>query len=152
MDEILLNNVEKALEICMSEVFNCEECPYQKYQTEGKVPCGTQLGRDTMQVLSALKNELQLLESRVAFHYKGVLPPCNIGDKVYRLDKRSKSINEAVVVAIYLTEDKKYYSKSHAILQYDLLRGRMRVNFSEFGRTVFLTREEAEANLKEGSN
>ena len=75
--------------------------------------------------------------------------PCKVGDKVYRLNYLCSAVNEATVKAIYYTEDKKYYPKSHIIIQYGLARGRVRVNFNDFGKTVFLTKEEAEAKLKE---
>ena len=77
--------------------------------------------------------------------------PCKIGDKVYRLNYLCTAINEATVKAIYYTEDKKYYPKSHLVVQYDLARGRVRINFSEIGRTLFFTREEAEKALKGGA-
>ena len=74
--------------------------------------------------------------------------PCKIGDKVYRLNYLCTAIDEATVKAIYYTEDKKYYPKSHLVVQYDLARGRVRINFSEIGRTLFFIREEAEKALK----
>ncbi len=74
--------------------------------------------------------------------------PCKIGDRIYRLNRLCTAVTEATVKAIYYTEDKKDYPKSHLVIQYDLARGRVRVNFSEFGKTVFLTREEAEARIK----
>ena len=77
--------------------------------------------------------------------------PCKIGDRIYRLNSLCSNVNEATVKAIYFTEDKRYFPKSHVIIQYDLARGRLRVNFSEFGKTVFLTREEAEAKMKGGA-
>ena len=80
--------------------------------------------------------------------------PCKIGDRIYRLNRLCSAVNEATVEAIYFTEDKKYYPKSHIIIQYDLARGRVRFNFSEFGKTVFLSREEAEnalAKMKGGA-
>lgn len=77
-----------------------------------------------------------------------IVLPCKVGDTVYRLNSICSCVNEATVKAVYYTEDKKYYPKSHIIIQYDLHRGRTRVNFCEFGKTVFLTREEAEKALK----
>lgn len=77
-----------------------------------------------------------------------IVPPCKVGDTVYRLNSICSCVNEATVKAVYWTEDKKHYPKSHIIIQYDLHRGRTRVNFCEFGKTVFLTREEAEKALK----
>lgn len=77
-----------------------------------------------------------------------VLLPCKVGDKIYRLNSICSSVDEVTVKAIYFSEDKKYYPKSHLIIQYDFIRNRIRVNFSEIGKTVFLTREEAEAKLK----
>lgn len=73
--------------------------------------------------------------------------PCKVGDRIYRLNRLNTAFTEAIVKAIYITHDKKYYPKPHIIIQYDLQRGRLRVNFSEFGNTVFLTREEAKNAL-----
>ena len=79
--------------------------------------------------------------------------PCKVGDRIYRLNRLFTDVTEATVKAIYFTEDKKYYPKPHIIIQYDLSRGRLRANFSEFGKTVFFSREEAEeaiAKMKGG--
>ena len=78
-----------------------------------------------------------------------IVPPCKVGDVLYRLNRLCSAINEATVKAIYISDDKKYFPKSHIIVQYGSARGRVRVNFSELGKTVFLTREEAEKALAE---
>ena len=77
-----------------------------------------------------------------------IVPPCKVGDTVYIINRIYSGFRKAEVRAIYYTEDKKYYPKPHIIVQYDLARGRARVNFTDFGKTVFLTREEAEQKLQ----
>ena len=82
-----------------------------------------------------------------------IVPPCKVGDRIYTIHPLNYFACEAVVKAIYFTEDKKYYPKPHLIIQYDMHRGRSRVNFTEIGKTAFFTREEAEKALggKKGS-
>jgi hypothetical protein len=80
-----------------------------------------------------------------------IVPPCKVGDAVYKVHYPLKSICEYTVKAIYFTEDKKYYPKPHIIVHHEFSRGRLRLNFTEIGKTVFLTREEAEKALAERS-
>lgn len=72
---------------------------------------------------------------------QGRLPklPCKVGDTVYYINPNENTINELVV-----------YSFDIRPLQHfacDYMGARL--NFNQFGKTVFLTREEAEAKLKE---
>jgi hypothetical protein len=80
-----------------------------------------------------------------------IVPPCKVGQTVYKVHYPLKSICEYTVKAIYFTEDKKYYPKPHIIVHHEFSRGRLRLNFTEIGKTVFLTREEAEKALAERS-
>lgn len=80
-----------------------------------------------------------------------IVPPCKVGETVYKVHYPLKSICEYTVKAIYFTEDKKYYPKPHIIVHHEFSRGRLRLNFTEIGKTVFLTREEAEKALAERS-
>ena len=72
---------------------------------------------------------------------QGRLPklPCKVGDTVYYINPNENTINELVV-----------YSFDIRPLQHfacDYMGARL--NFNQFGKTVFLTREEAETKLKE---
>ena len=88
-----------------------------------------------------------------------ILPPCKVGDTVYRVTKLFN--NETVIVegeafefAITherATKDKYrfyFWAKGEEFIrrQYSIW-----CDFADFGKTVFLTREEAEAALKERS-
>lgn len=70
---------------------------------------------------------------------QGRLPklPCKVGDTVYYINPNENTINELVV-----------YSFDIRPLQHfacDYMGARL--NFNQFGKTVFLTREEAEAAM-----
>ena len=65
--------------------------------------------------------------------------PCKVGDTVYYINPNENTTNELVV-----------YSFAIRPLQHfacDYMGARL--NFNQFGKTVFLTKEEAEAKLKE---
>jgi hypothetical protein len=84
-----------------------------------------------------------------------IVPPCKVGDKVYRIwsvGKHGKSVAEFVVTNVsqimentwvirYQKQAKSLYS-TPTIYQCD---------FNDIGKTVFLTREEAEKALAERS-
>ena len=80
--------------------------------------------------------------------------PCAVGQTVYRMNIFNSAYREATVVAIYYTEDKKYYPKPHILVQHPDTRGRIRIDFREIGKTVFLDRASAEAKVRkmEGDN
>ncbi len=80
---------------------------------------------------------------------EGVLvPPCKVGGTVYRMNIFNTAYREAIVEAIYYTEDKKYYPKPHILVRHPDTKGRIRIDFREIGKTVFLTREKAEKALE----
>ena len=82
----------------------------------------------------------------------GVLAlPVKIGQTIYRMNIYNDAYREATVVAIYYAEDKKYHPKPHILVHHGDERGRLRINFSDIGKTVFLTKEEAERALAERS-
>ena len=73
-----------------------------------------------------------------------IVPPCKVGDTVYLFYPVRKGIYEAFVDEISL------YKKSNFIVARDLyFNRRQTVFFEQFGKTVFLTKEEAENALKE---
>ena len=72
-----------------------------------------------------------------------IVPPCKVGDKVYRISTRSgariKYIQETTVSRVAIdTEGTWIFCTCNPIAK------------TVFGKTVFLTREEAEAKLKGG--
>ena len=69
-----------------------------------------------------------------------VVPPCKVGDAVYRIYTRSW-IGEDVVREVVVSENGVFYVDD---------KGRM-TSCGKFGKTVFLTREEAEKALKGGA-
>ena len=73
-----------------------------------------------------------------------IVPPCKVGDMVYLFYPVRKGIYEAFVDEISLSK------KSNFIVTRDLyFNRRQAVFFEQFGKTVFLTKEEAENALKE---
>ena len=83
----------------------------------------------------------------------GVLAlPVKIGQTIYRMNIYNDAYREATVVAIYYAEDKKYHPKPHILVHHGNERGRLRINFSDFGKTVFLTKEQAEKALERSGN
>jgi len=81
-----------------------------------------------------------------------IVPPCKVGQTVYKVvnDKRVKKPYECKVVGIWYVEDENAIDVH--LIRY--VNGKFdcsfSVQFKEFGKTVFLTKEEAEAKLKEG--
>lgn len=65
-----------------------------------------------------------------------VVPPCKVGDKVYWYNMGGNICEAEVVLVGFVAKTKGF--------EYD-------IDFNEIGKTVFLTREEAEAKLKEGA-
>ena len=80
--------------------------------------------------------------------------PCKIGDKVYRIDKgnfysnRKPFIQELTVTEISWKKEK-YGDKD---LGFAIIADGIRYKFSSIGKSVFLTREEAEAKMDGGKN
>lgn len=73
-----------------------------------------------------------------------ICPPCKVGAIVYLFYPVRKGIYEAVVDEICLME------KSNFIVTRDLyFNRRQSIFFEQIGKTVFLTKEEAEEKLKE---
>ncbi len=75
-----------------------------------------------------------------------IVPPCKVGQIVYLFYPVRKGIYEAVVDEICLTR------KSNFIVTRDLyFNRRQSIFFEQIGKTVFLTKEEAEKALAERS-
>ena len=67
-----------------------------------------------------------------------IVPPCKVGDKLYIVADVSKAIVESVVMGVWIIEDSISILTIHGVIIND-----------SFGKTVFLTKEEAEEKLKE---
>lgn len=66
-----------------------------------------------------------------------IVPPCKVGDKIYWYNMGGEIVEADVRKIMYAVRH------PHGF-EYD-------IGFEDFGKTVFLTREEAEAKLKERS-
>lgn len=65
--------------------------------------------------------------------------PCKVGDTVYYINPDKNTINELVVYGFDIRPLQRFV--------YDYMGARL--NFNQFGKTVFLTKSEAEEKLKE---
>lgn len=80
-----------------------------------------------------------------------IVPPCKVGDTVYKVvrGERVKKPYECKVIGLWYSEDENW-SEAH-LVRY--VNGEFDCSFTvpltDFGKTVFLTREEAEKALKE---
>lgn len=72
------------------------------------------------------------------------VPPCKVGDKLFRILNKPYSLGSYVSS---FTETVEPYS----IVTKNIMGGYSCTPFEDFGKTVFLTKEEAEAKLKERS-
>jgi len=70
-----------------------------------------------------------------------IVPLCKVGDKLYIVADVSKAIVESVVMGVWIIEDSISILTIHGVIIND-----------SFGKTVFLTKEEAEEKLKEREN
>lgn len=97
-----------------------------------------------------IRDEYQYCKARLiadSFIAKGgILPPCNVGDKVYYLD--GKTIVKTVVHCIS-------YGGRHGVNPkgqihiHDSDKDSITINFDQFGKKLFKTYEEAERKLEE---
>lgn len=76
-----------------------------------------------------------------------ILPPCNVGDKVYYID--GKTIVPSVVHCISFGGRHGVNPKGQIHIQ-DSDKDTITVNFDQFGKKVFKTYEEAEQKLEGG--
>lgn len=97
-----------------------------------KMPIYPKAGVDTAEVVADY-----LLDNGI------IVPPCKVGDTVYFLDLRSRTIRKREVVTILISSPK-------AILLH-LTDGKLH-GASDYGISLFKTREEAEKALAERKN
>lgn len=79
-----------------------------------------------------------------------IVPPCKVGNTVYRVmrDKRIKQPYQYKVIGFWYSADATC-NNAHLVRYVNgVFDSSISIPFSEFGQTVFLTREEAEAALK----
>jgi hypothetical protein len=79
-----------------------------------------------------------------------IVPPCKVGDTVYYIEGAYYNSNRKTVRPIKVTEISWKCDRSGRDLGFALIAHSTRYKFSSIGKTVFLTREEAEAKLKGG--
>ena len=75
-----------------------------------------------------------------------ILPPCKVGDKLFRIIKLTNSVHKPFVPTLPDTVE------PYGIFYKGLMGECRRIPFEDFGKTVFLTREEAEKALREKEN
>lgn len=82
-----------------------------------------------------------------------IVPPCKVGDIVHKVanDKRVKIPYECKVVGFWISEDENCNSAHLVRYVNGVFDCSFSVPFTNFGKTVFLTREEAEKALAERS-
>lgn len=83
-----------------------------------------------------------------------IRPPCKVGDTVYKVvnDKRVKRPYECEVVGFWFSKDENC-NNAHLVRYVNgVFDCSFSVPFTDFGKTVFLAKEEAEQALKEREN
>lgn len=82
-----------------------------------------------------------------------IVPPCKVGQKVYKVvaDNRVKHPIECKVIGFWISEEVNFNNAHLARYVNGVFESSFAVPFTDFGRTVFLTKEEAEQALAEGS-
>ena len=86
---------------------------------------------------------------------KGVIvPPFKVGDVVYKVvaDKRVKHPYECKVVGLWCSADERYNSAHLARYVDGVCHTTFSVPWMEFGKTIFLSKEEAEEEMERRKN
>ena len=118
-------------------ITNCKECEYDK---EHSMIC------TEYHCIDALKNRLAELEDKI--ENKTLIElPCKVGDTVWEIfySKYEERILELEVTQIVMLEKISYRckTKTRCLYSYGWVKN------EDFGKTVFLTKAEAEKKLKE---
>lgn len=71
-----------------------------------------------------------------------ILPPCKVGDTVYRPSKYLGYVVPFVIISFEATQSEMFYTDDSDNIIY----------IGDIGKTVFLTKEEAEEKLREHNN
>lgn len=80
-----------------------------------------------------------------------IVPPCKVGDTVYYIEGAYYNSKRQTVRSIKVTEISWKCDRSGRDLGFALIANGTRYKFSSIGKTVFLTKEEAEKALAERS-
>ena len=87
------------------------------------------------------KEQARLHDEYIADHLLAngvIVPPCKVGDKLYIIATVSKDIVESVVIGLWIADE-----------VFSILTIHGTIVGENLGKTIFLTKEEAEAKLKE---
>ena len=124
MRDGLIELIKQSIECCEDETANCANCKY--CATKASANCGIEKCAD------------YLLANGV------IVPPCKVGDTVYVIDvvDVKEHIKKKTVCGFEI-------DLMFAVKTWDTMGRRYFYYFEQFGKTVFLTREEAERALKE---
>lgn len=77
-----------------------------------------------------------------------IVPPCKVGDKVYKITRNKVKECEVVFIGISAKEKCSYFNFVENYADGTFYKS-YSMDFDVIGKTVFLTREEAERKLKE---
>ena len=77
-----------------------------------------------------------------------IVPPCNVGDKVYKITRNKVKECEVVFIGISADEKCSYFNFVENYADGTFMKSYSMV-FDVIGKTIFLTREEAKRALKE---
>ena len=111
---------------------------------------------------NAVKNEQgnivcspELWEKIASVIERAIIPPCKVGDVVYYINtfyQKNPIIIKCEVDALHITSGKNqlgHKKPSYALIRNESMKSlSTRVYFENFGKTVFLTKEDAERELK----
>lgn len=83
-----------------------------------------------------------------------IRPPCKVGDRVYMVihDKRTKKPLECNVIGFWYTNHEDCCTIHLSRYVDGKFDSTFSVRFTDIGKTVFFTKKEAEAKLKESEN
>ena len=88
-----------------------------------------------------------------------IVPPCKVGDTVYYINtfyQKNPIITKCEVDALHITSGKNqlgHKKPSYALVRNASMKSlSTRIKFEDFGKTVFLIKEEAEAELRKKSD
>ena len=103
-----------------------------------------------------LLEEINKLRADYLIENGVIVPPCKVGDVVYQtvlLKDKTGFIVERKVVGFHLgdfPDIRGHKRMQYLIIHHDATNSITHIDIAQIGKTVFLTKEEAEAKLKEG--
>lgn len=137
MTDEKLNGIIKALKLCTGSETACKDCPYRASVSPSFfVRCEDTLHEASLEAIEALKAENAVLRERLS---KAVELPCKVGDTVYEII--DGEIRETEVIQLKIDNMGLWITIRMGF-------GVSTVLFNKVAR-IYLTREAAEARLKE---